>query len=310
MKLTDSDLEALRVNLSLAFDQAFKGTPAWWSRVAMLNQTNEKTGRMGWLASLPQVRELVGDRVYQNFAERSYDIINRDRDLSVSIHRDQLDTNLLGGHASIFRAMGETAAKHPDKLIATLLKDGEATLCFDGQYFFDTDHPVSLSNASLSTYSNYDSSGKALTLENYTAARAAMMGRKGENGEVLGVVPNLLVVPPQLEHIARQITMSDFIVNTAGATPAAGAAPMTNVMKGTAEVLMIPELADEATTWYLLDCRGVVKPFVYQRRRTFNFSLLGMDSEHFKKKSEVLIIGDASDAAGYGFPQLAYKGVA
>ncbi len=310
MKITQSDLDALRVNLSLTFNGAFNGTAAWWNRVAMYNPTTEKTGRMGWLANLPQMRELVGSRVMQNIAERSYDIVNKDRDLSLEIHRDQVETAIMGGFATPMRALGETAAKYPDKLIATLMQAGATSLCFDGQYFFDNDHPVSLSNSSLSTYSNVDASGKSLTLENYVAARAAMMARKGENGEMLGVMPNLLVVPPQLEHVARQIVMSDYVINTAGATPAAGAAMMTNVMKGTAEALVLPELANEATTWYLLDCRGTVKPFVYQSRREINFELLGYDSEHFKKTNHIAIIGDASNAAGYGLPQLAYKGVA
>lgn len=303
MKLTDSDLEALRVSLSTRFNEAFRGTPAWWNRVAMLNETDEKIGRMGWLANLPQVRTLVGDRVVQNFAERAYDIVNVDRDLTVGIHRDQLDTKLLGGYAMTFAAMGETAAKHPDTLMVSLLRNGHSALCFDDQYFFDTDHPVSLSNSSLSTYSNYDASGKALTADNYASVRAAMMARKGENGLPLGVRPNLLVVPPQLEATAKLIVMADMIPSTAGT------ASQTNVNKGTAEVLVVPELSADATTWYLLDASGVVKPLVYQRRRSFTFSMLGMDSEHFKKKSEVLFIGDASDAGGYGFPQMAHKAV-
>lgn len=303
MKLTDSDLEALRVSLSARFNNAFRGTPAWWPRVAMLNETDEKTGRMGWLADLPQVRELVGDRVYQNFAERSYDINNKDRDLSVAIHRDHLDTKLLGGYAMKFAAMGEIAAKHPDSLMVSLLRNGNTALCFDGQFFFDTDHPVSESNASLGTYSNY-STGTALTHDNYGVVRASMMARKGENGLPLGVMPNLLAVPPQLESTAKLILAADMVPSTAGT------ASQTNIHKGTAELLVVPELSVDATTWYLMDVRGMVKPLVYQRRRTFAFSIIGMDSEHFKKKSEILIIGDASDAGGYGFPQMAHKAVA
>lgn len=303
-KITASDLDALRVNLSLAFNEAFNGTEAWWRRIAMYNRTVEKTGRMAWLASLPQMRELVGDRVIQNFTERSWDIINKDRDLSVGIHRDQLETDIMGGWAQYFRALGETAAKYPDTLLATLMQAGNTSLCFDGQYFFDTDHPVSLSNSSLSTYSNYDASGKSLTFDNYGSVRAAMIARKGENGLPLGVVPNLLVVPPQLEATARLIIGADFLPSTAGT------APQTNIWKGTAEVLMVPELANEATAWYLIDARRTVRPFVYQERRSASFDLIGMDSEHFKKKNEILIIGDASSAAGYGLPQLAHKAVA
>ena len=46
----------------------------------------------------------------------------------------------------------------------------------------------------------------ALTMDNVMAARAAMMAYKGENGEPLGIVPNLLVVGPSLEKAARDVT--------------------------------------------------------------------------------------------------------
>lgn len=46
----------------------------------------------------------------------------------------------------------------------------------------------------------------ALTMDNVMAARAAMMAYKGENGEPLGIVPNLLVVGPSLEKSARDVT--------------------------------------------------------------------------------------------------------
>ena len=46
----------------------------------------------------------------------------------------------------------------------------------------------------------------ALTMDNVMTARAAMMAYKGENGEPLGIVPNLLVVGPSLEKAARDVT--------------------------------------------------------------------------------------------------------
>lgn len=113
-------------------------------------------------------------------------------------------------------------------------------------------------------------------------------------------MPDLLVVPPQLEHVARQITMADLVINTAGATPAAGAAGMQNVMKGTARVLMVPELANQATTWYLLSTNKAMKPFVVQERRKSEFMYLGEGSEHAQKTKKHLFGVDKRGAAGYG----------
>lgn len=38
--------------------------------------------------------------------------------------------------------MGRAAGVHPDQLVFGLLKAGFTTPCYDGQFFFDTDHPV------------------------------------------------------------------------------------------------------------------------------------------------------------------------
>lgn len=38
--------------------------------------------------------------------------------------------------------MGLDAARHPDELVFGLLASGFGTKCYDGQYFFDADHPV------------------------------------------------------------------------------------------------------------------------------------------------------------------------
>ena len=56
----------------------------------------------------------------------------------------------------------------------------------------------------------------ALSVANNAAAPAAMMSRRGDRGRILGVMPNVLVVPPALEEAARAIVAST--LNTGGGT--------------------------------------------------------------------------------------------
>ncbi len=42
----------------------------------------------------------------------------------------------------MFSEMGRNARQHPEELVFGLLRSGFATNCYDGQFFFDTDHPV------------------------------------------------------------------------------------------------------------------------------------------------------------------------
>lgn len=53
-------------------------------------------------------------------------------------------------------------------------------------------------------------STKPLTNESYAEARAAMMAFKNDNGDPLGLVPNLLVVPPMHDGAARKVVVSSF----------------------------------------------------------------------------------------------------
>jgi phage major head subunit gpT-like protein len=78
----------------------------------------------------------------------------------------------------------------------------------------------------------------ALTPANYAAARAAMMSLTNADGRPLGITPTLLIVPPSLEAAARTILNADFILS-AGSTGGGE----TNIWKGTANLMVIPELA-------------------------------------------------------------------
>jgi phage major head subunit gpT-like protein len=70
-----------------------------------------------------------------------------------------------------------------------------------------------------------------LDATNYAAARATMGSLKDDEGKPLGVRPTLLVVPPSLEGAARTLLNAETVSNT------------TNVWRGTAELLVVPELA-------------------------------------------------------------------
>ena len=67
------------------------------------------------------------------------------------------------------RVVEASAKKNEDYLIVTLLQNGHAALCYDGQYFFDTDHVHPLT---ATTYSNTLSLQLAGTIANITFAEA------------------------------------------------------------------------------------------------------------------------------------------
>ncbi len=75
-----------------------------------------------------------------------------------------------------------------------------------------------------------------LNSSNYAAARTAMMSMKNEEGRPLGIIPNLLVVPPELEAQAKEILLAELVGIGGGGTK-------SNIWRGTAELLVVPWLA-------------------------------------------------------------------
>jgi phage major head subunit gpT-like protein len=89
----------------------------------------------------------------------------------------------------------------------------------------------------------------------------------------MGSRPSLLVVPPSLEETALNILNADFIAPTlVGGNTQVGS--NQNILKGSAKLLVIDELENDPTAWYLLDDTGLIKPFVVQIRQASNFVYL------------------------------------
>lgn len=298
--VTDPALLALYVKLHSEFQNIQSGTPVFWDKVATKVESTSQGNGYGWLSETPEMREWLGARQIKRVAERFHYVPNKDYEATVGIKKSRLADSDFASEIIQMKGMALAAKKLPDRLIASLLLNGQSNLCFDGQYFFDTDHPTDPEDAASSTYSNYYSSGKALSAANFDAVYSAMAAVKDANGKEMGITPNLLVVPPQLRGTAASIL-----------TVEQGASGATNVYKGWCDILVLPELASAATTWYLLDTSRLVMPFVVQERAMPEFtSSLDFSQDYVFFNNEVLFGVEARYGAGYTLPFLAAKALA
>ena len=144
--------------LYTAFNSAFKGGYAlakpMWEQVATMVPSTTGTEEYGWLGMTTKYREWLGERVYQNLKSHGYSIKNKPFESTIAVPRDAIDDDQFGVYSPLMAQMGQDAALHPDELIFGALLAGLNTPCFDGQYFFDTDHPVGLQGSEVSV-SNY-----------------------------------------------------------------------------------------------------------------------------------------------------------
>jgi phage major head subunit gpT-like protein len=297
MIISQTNLDALRVGFKTEFQRGQGMAPAMKDRVAMTVRSTTFESRYGWLRKMAGMREWIGPRVIDNVAEASYSIANRHFEKAVSVDRNDIEDDNLGQYAPMFSELGELTAALPEQLVFGLLNAGFTTNCWDGQFFFDTDHPILDANGNDTTFVNTDGgagtpwfllctnrtvkpiiyqerkapefvtkdrpdddnvfndrmflygvdmrcnvgygfpqmawgSRQTLSAANYAIGRAAIQNMKGDGGRPLGLVPNLLVVPPGLESQGRQILNSEY-----------GTGGVTNEWKGTAELLVVPWLS-------------------------------------------------------------------
>jgi phage major head subunit gpT-like protein len=301
-----------------ALDLAFKGfktkfNEGWesvepsWDRIAMTIRSTSRDETYGWLGQFPELREWAGgERLVKDLQAHGFTIVNKKYESTVDVKRDDFEDDRLGTFAPIFQRMGETARRHPDTLVFPLLSAGFTTLCYDGQNFFDADHPYGATydvagayTGALGSVSNVTDAGQGdpawylmqtrgalkpiifqervpyqfqavnrpddhevfmtdefkygirarsnvgfglwqlayavkapLTAATYKAARQAMMGFRGDNNQLLGIMPDLMVVPPALEEEARVLLTSDRI-NGGDSNP----------WRGTADLLVSQHIA-------------------------------------------------------------------
>lgn len=247
-----------------------------------------------WLGAFPRFREWIGPRYVRSLAQRVYQIYNKTYELTIGQDEGYSEDMGLADMQLIMRGIARAAIDLPNDLIIDLLQNGQTRVGYDGQYFFDTDHPVNLDSVSGSQ-SNYEASSFALTRANFIAARLRLYKFQGENGRVFPAPQRLLlVVPPSLQATAEDIILLDNIA-VAGGTQA-------NTLRNAATIVVVPELESAPTAWYLFGVGGNAPPaFILQERRAPRFVVKNQpDDDNKFWNGEDIFGADARYGAGYG----------
>ena len=155
--ITGSLPRNLFVTFSAAFKKGFGNASPVWKKVAMRVASGSSSSTYGWLGQWPGFREWVGARVVNDMKTHEYSITNKHYESTVGVNRNDIEDDEVGVYSPMFEEMGRAANVFPDELVFGLMADGFTTLCYDGQNFFDGDHPV---------YPNADGTGVAETVSN------------------------------------------------------------------------------------------------------------------------------------------------
>ncbi|WP_110972148.1 Mu-like prophage major head subunit gpT family protein [Pseudomonas huaxiensis] len=295
MLVNKSSIQAAFVAMKTLFNNAFASAPSSWQKVAMKVPSSTGSNLYAWLSAFPRMRRWIGDKHVKNLQAYTYTVVNEDFEATVEVDRNHIEDDQLGIYEPQAKMAGHSAKQLPDEIVYELVNGAFASRCYDGQYFFDTDHPVAGRSVSNMGTKPLSVATLAHAEESFGAACTIMQEFKDEDGRPISVMPNVLLVPPALRDTARRMMNSEKLEDG-----------QANPYKGAAEVVVEPRLTSR-TAWFLLDTTKPVLPFIYQERKAPVFvQQTDPEADDVFNRKKYKFGAEARAAGGYGFWQLAY----
>ncbi|MGF1680220.1 Mu-like prophage major head subunit gpT family protein [Photobacterium minamisatsumaniensis] len=142
MDINQKNLSALYTAIKTAFNTGSGSYKPLWLQFATMVPSSTSAEAYTWLGQFPRLREWVGDRQVKKLASHDYTLKNKKYESTVAIPAEAIDDDAYGVFMPLYQEMGYASASHPDEMLFALMAAGFTTKCYDGQYFFDADHPV------------------------------------------------------------------------------------------------------------------------------------------------------------------------
>lgn len=142
MDITKASLAALNTAFNTAFNTRLTGVESTYSRIAMVVNSTTRTQAYPKLSELGPMREWIGERYIERLETNGFTITNRKFEKTVAVAADDIADDQVGLYTPLVQDMAQVAAELPDDLVWDQLERGFTHEHYDGQLFFDTDHPV------------------------------------------------------------------------------------------------------------------------------------------------------------------------
>ena len=157
MDITLPALQTLNNNVTMQFNDQLYAADSVFKLFSMEINSTGDSEVYPRLDMLPGLRQWIGDRIVNSLSQETFTIPNQTFEETISVRREQLEDDKYGLLAPAAAQLGKDAGVLPDKLVASLFKNGTSTTWVDGQDFFSTSHPSFPNTNSTSTNANYQS---------------------------------------------------------------------------------------------------------------------------------------------------------
>lgn len=113
---------------------------SWINETSNLFQSTQDEEEYVWLGMSPAMQKRVGGRNPKELREFDYNIRNDPYESTLRIKDEDMRKDKTGQLQIRIADHAQRANTHWASLLSTLMLNGETETCYDGQYYFDTDH--------------------------------------------------------------------------------------------------------------------------------------------------------------------------
>lgn len=273
----------------------------WTGAISMLFNSDQDSETYKWLGMVPALREWIGGRQAKGFRDNGMTIENKKFEATLEVAVDDLRRDKTGQVLIRIDELAVRAEQHWNKLLSGFIANGEAWKCYDGQYFFDTDHAEGDSGDQSNKIGyNVAVPAKPTPAEMEQAILAGvqqLLGFKDDEGEPMndGASQFLVMVPVPFMGAAAAALKNPVIVDGSGSR--------TNTIVnigGFSFEMAVNSRLDWTTKLMVSRSDGITKPFIRQEEEGVTIKAIAEGTEQeFKEDSHLYGVKSIRNV-GYG----------
>jgi len=278
----------------------------WIDAVSNYFGSDQASETYPWLGMPPALREWLGGRNAKGFSTNAVEIKNKHFEATIEIALKDLRRDKTGQIKARLAEFAQRGQSHFASLLSTLIVNGPSAVCYDGQYFFDTDHSegasgtldnditTDISALPVSVHGTVTAPSKEEMLQAITASISQFFTFKDDQGEPINEDAKsfLVMVPVGLAPAARSALSG---LNDIGAG-------MFTLDGFNVNLVVNPRLTSGGWTDEFVTFRtdGSIKPLIRQEETAPTIKMKDETSEYAFDNDAIQIGVDTWRNVGYG----------
>ncbi len=301
----DNNLLSSRAVIGMYYQQLeLSQALGWLDAVSNYFTSDQPTETYAMLGMPPVLREWIGGRQAKGFRDDAFTIINRHFEATIEVLIKDMRRDKTGQIRARINEFVERSNSHFARLLSLLIINGASSVCYDGQYFFDTDHSEGDSGAQSNSIT-VDISALPATVHGSTTAPSP---EELQQAILASITQMMTFVDDQGEPINENA--SEFLVMLPVSLSMAAQSALTMARAAAASTFAVENLKIRAainprlTPWtdkfVTFRADGSIKPLIRQEETKPQLKVKDENSEYAFDNDAVQYGIDTWRNAGYG----------